>query len=322
MAADFKIWCGHAVKRKGLLVFALTVGIITAPAVAAAGRIETGSRPLPLLARSLADAPVAVRWEFANLALDTMLGVYREELSASSLDAVRSDRRRRKLARWQRATSDLIARLEMVRARLVAGGQFDLLVDPQDQVLVIAGDTPVAISGLDDASDRAIESRLITNFCGFNDCSILDRESTGGETPPRLQGTWRLYQHSRPAYVIDGVLGCEFPDLANREASATACQRVAADALAVAEALVRGARQGHLIDWHLLAANPPAQRPHSVLRINAAGDYLEMHLPAVSALSRRDWSVLVDWLGRRSRGEASEVTLRDIDRGRRGEIPN
>jgi hypothetical protein len=302
----------------------LLICVTTLPAVGGAALAADGGPPQALriapqtsaiasLARALAGQTASVRWEFANIALDVLLEVYREQLQQSAQDGARSPQRRAKLARWQRATTELIAQIEAARLRLVEGQQFDLLVDAQQQVLIVAGGTPIALSGFDDLSDRALESRVLTRFCAFNDCSMLASRSGPAADIASPAGHWWLRQDNHPAYRIGEHLACEFTDMSRREEKARLCAGIAAEATELAEAIDLGRRQGHGVDWPFVARQPPTRSTPSLLRLNPEGSYLEMPLPHLRRLSARDWEQLTAWLESGQGPGGRPIVLRDLD---------
>ena len=302
----------------GILATSVALILLTGSlAIAADGangqRVSPKPSAIATLARALESRPASEQWEFANIALDVLLEIYREELGQSRNDRVVTQQRRAKLARWQRATANLIRQIETGRQRLLSGDRFQLLVDRQDQVLIVAGGTPIALSGFDDGSDRRLQSRLIEDFCAFNACSVLaalEREDKLVDLPA---GHWQLKQDAAPAYTIDGHISCQYLDISNRALKADLCRELALEVLTLEEGLARAARQGHDIDWKYLAATPPTPAPISLVKINREGSYLELALLQTRRLTQRDWDRLAGWMELRSEGIDDTAELTDTE---------
>ncbi|MCG6967606.1 MAG: hypothetical protein LJE59_13975 [Chromatiaceae bacterium] len=275
-------------------------------------RIEAQPPRLAMLARQVQHAAPTVQWDFVNITLDVLLFSYQEELSDAATERASTPERRAKLARWRRATRDLVARLESSRARLVDGAGFVLYVDPQHQILIVIDGQPIAVSAPRPEAERLVEQRVLAQFCAFNDCSVLESEPNAAALPAASVGSWMFQSNSPPAFEIDGVLRCEFADLSERARKAEACTRAADEAAQFDAALGQAQALGHLIDWERLADTPPTRLSSGQIVVSSNGAFVELPTRMLSRLDSADWQRLIGWLQRpESRQQAPVVRRAD-----------
>lgn len=281
------------------------------PAVVAPGtnRIRLQPPPLARLAAQVARADATTQWDFAGITLDALLDVYQREMQDSTAERLSSQARRTKLARWQRATQDLIGQLQAARLRLLDGAAFSLYVDPQQQVLIVIDGQPIAVTAPRAEAERAIEEQVLAQFCAYNDCSVLATHDASPDAPsPLPAAVWVMQQRARPALEIDGLLRCEFSDIAERERKARLCSRLAAEVEQLLAALAQASGQGFTVDWEALAGTPPEGAMETRLIVNAAGAFVQLSLPTLAQLDAEDWRALVLGLDPRSR-QAGRIPL-------------
>jgi hypothetical protein len=264
---------------------------------------------LSVLARQLAMAEHDEQWEFAAITLDVLLDVYNTELQNSAAEKASTAARRKKLARWQRATRGLIDQIEIARLRLAQGGRFSLYVDPRHQILIIVEGQTVVVSGPHASADDRISAPVLAQFCAYNDCSIL-RTSPEQETRPELDlpGIWVLSQRSRPAYQIGSDLRCEFETLDERDRKADVCKRLSGELLQLAAALQQTASRAYAIDWAQLLKSRPGTR-HPYLVLNSEGAYLGLQLDLLNKAGTDDWQDMLEWLRHKIDGRPGRLVI-------------
>ena len=260
-----------------------------------AERIHFQPPPLALLARQVQSADSGVQWDFVNITLEVLFEAYRRELDDAAGERLSSRTRRAKLARWQGATRDLVARLEASRLRLLDGARFSVLVDPQQQVLIVIDGQPIAVTAPRPESERQIGNRVIEQFCAYNDCRVLESELAGQPATP-ASGLWVFNQYAPPAFEIDGAIRCEFADLTQRERKADICRSAADEVAEFAEALRIARDRGYRIDWEQLVQTPPSQTGAGEVVVNSDGAFVQLSTHMLSRIDRNDWQRLVEWV--------------------------
>lgn len=278
-------------------------------------RIQVEPPRLALLARHLEKLGVSATWDFASLTLDALLDAYRQELADAAREPASTPERRAKLARWRGATADLARQIQAARLRLLDGATFRVYADPQQQVLIIVDGRPIAVSGPRPDADRAIEERVIAQFCAYNDCSPLAAaEPVAQPATDEPPAAWILGERIPPTFEIYGVMRCEFTDIADRRRKAEACYRAAAEATELAAAIPRAQRQGYRIDWDWMVHTPSARASAGQVVVNSDGAYLAQPSRMLSRLSAGDWQDLVGWLRQRDPAGRRIVVLGEADR--------
>jgi hypothetical protein len=246
----------------GILLSAGTPGRAAPPRVEGSGPISLQQRQptrLALLAQHLMSVDENQRWEFAVITLDVLRDIYLAEMSAAAHERTSTRERRAKIARWQRATADLVEQLRQAGVRLAEGATFKVHVDPLGQILIMVDRQIFSVSGPNPAAEEAIEDRVIGEFCAYNDCSYLYAENEPATVPePTYLGVWDLQSMQRPAYEAGGILRCEFSDLSDRQRKARACSEAAIELQQLDNALRQSEALGYRFDWENLASNPPA----------------------------------------------------------------
>jgi hypothetical protein len=298
-----------------LLIIAVPLCASTSPPAAAGGRIHVQPPQLALLARHLQQLDATARWEFASITLEVLQAVYRRELQAAAQERAGRTGQRAKLARWRRATGELVAELQAARQRLDGGAPFSVYADPQHQVLIVVDGRPILVSGPRLETEQAIERQVIARFCAFNDCSVLAAEALARPEPAASgAGVWVLAANAPPTFEVEGVLRCEFQDLGQRRRKGEACRRVADESLQLAEAMQAAQRQGYRIDWDWLATSPPSPAVPGQVVVNRDGAYLALPSGTLARLHPADWQTLLARLRAADDAGLRDLVLRHAER--------
>lgn len=259
-----------------------------------AQRIHYQPPPLAVLASAVQHADSGIQWDFVNITLEVLFETYRNELDDAAGERLRSESRRAKLARWQRATRDLVGRLEASRLRLLEGARFSVLVDRQQQVLILIDGQPIAVNAPRPESERELGHRVIEQFCAYNDCGMLESSTTRAATP--ASGLWVFDQYAPPAFEIDGIVRCQFADLTQRAHKAKICRSTAEEVAEFAEALRIARDRGYRVDWERLAQTQPSRTGAGEVVVNTDGAFVQLSTHMLSRIDRKDWQRLIEWL--------------------------
>lgn len=294
---------------------------LCALATAASAEPRTGqaiaSRPgaITVLAEAMSKADDGQRWEFADTVLDVLLSTYDDELQSATSSRPNTEKRRKKLYRWQRATRDLMERIIDARLRLSEGANAIIHVDAQKQILLFIGEQTIAFSAPRPGTERRMEAQVIERYCALNDCSVLGSEDAATtQTLFGMEGTWSMHDRRLPTFEIAGLMHCTFADLRNRDRKQVACLEAAVEAESLIDAVTGALHSGHAFDWQRLAGGRSTSGPDTLLRINAAGDYLRIGAPRLARINDADWSALMRSLRHRIESGAGSLHIEQAER--------
>jgi hypothetical protein len=304
-------WVGSTARTLALLLVLATLPA-TGIAAAEAGPRQVYSQPSPLagVVARLADASPSVRLEFAGLVVDALVLAYEMELDPAIFERRRSAEERRKLLRWQHATTPLLAELHALQAGLYLVNDVEVQLDRHNRILLRIDGRPLWVAWPRVDTQTRSERELAAEFCRRHDCGREDAGAAGaaGPVPHALQGTWVLSQRRPPGWESTDGLRCEFADLSARAGKEAACRAIVADLRMLAEALEAAARRGEPIQWERLALqHEPVGALHRVV-VNERGDYVQVSVPAL-AQTAVDWGAARRWLRARAEGRAAAATI-------------
>lgn len=296
------------------LVLLLTLAslAVTGVAMADSGPRQLYSQPSPLagVIAGLAEAPPAVRREFAGLVVDALVLAYEMELDPALFERRRGMPEQRKLLRWQHATAPLLAELYALQAGLYLANDVEIHLDRHNRILLRIDGRPLWVAWPRVDTQTRIERELAAEFCRRHDCGRADVGAVAGARPipAASQGTWVLSQQRPPAWESADGLRCEFADLSDRAGKEAACRAVVADLRGLADALEAAARHGESVQWeHLALQVEPVGALHRVV-VNERGDYVQVSLP-VLAQAPVDWGAARRWLRARAEGRSAAATI-------------
>jgi len=313
----------HSLSTFGHIVLLATTVLAAAPchadpspsATRQIGPVALQPQQLVVLAEHVISSEENQRWEFAATALNMLLEIYADELQAASYEKASTPARRAKIERWQRATRNLAGQLQEASVRLAEGAPFTIHVDPRQQILIAVDGKIFSVSGPNPKSEKKIESRIINEFCAYNDCSFLHTGPAPSTSPDfAAAGVWDLHENRGPAYEIGHSMRCEFSSMSNRQNKALACSEAAVELQQLTAALQQSQTQGYHIDWERLADNPPASTTSTNLVITAEGGYLQVELPRLASIHRSDWQRLIQGLRQAGGDDSGMPVIRQADR--------
>lgn len=259
-----------------------------------------------------AQAPAALRADFALVALEALIDAYHGEAERARY-ALQRRPAQPDLRRWVRAVDDMVAGLQ----RLVDGLTTDMPID----VTVLHGGTlylvidgqPVLLSGPQPGDDAALERRVMEDFCSRNDCGdMVDRfdaaSDVGYGSAPQASPVWRFGDAAGPVCASGDGLEFQFDDTDRLKDKRIACQRIVSELNLLAEALVGQRAHGAAIDWARLAVVPGGDARMQSVVLNAAGDSLSLPLPSL-AQSPDVIERVLPWLAARVEGRRYNLVV-------------
>jgi hypothetical protein len=304
-------WCGSMSRT---LVRLLVLATLAATGVAGAdsGPRQLYAQPSPLagVIAGLAEAPPAVRLEFAGMVVDALVLAYEMELDPAIFERPRGLAGQRKLLRWQHATAPLLGELHALQAGLYLANDVEVRLDRHNRILLRIDGRPLWVAWPRVDTQTRIEREIAAEFCRRHDCGrgIVATVAGAGRVPAASQGTWLLSQRRPPAWEHADGLRCEFADLSDRAGKEAACRAIVADLKVLAEALEAAVRHGDRVQWeHLALQDEPVGALHRVV-VNEHGDYVQASVPAL-AQAPVDWGAARRWLRARAEGRSAAATI-------------
>jgi hypothetical protein len=269
---------------------------------------------LSTLARLLTVEDELTRWGFAGIVLDELLSAYEVELEASYRSPGRTVERRRRLNHWQRGTEGYIAMLYGMRVRLDEGEAFELFVDAQQQIVIAIGEQVVLAGGPRSDLSKQIETRIVQQFCLYNDCAWRGLRSKAYSQPRSMnslgRGQWSALHGGRLRYVVDGRMVFEFDVVSARDHIAAQADQATDELQLLADEFMRARQQLVTIEWLAIAEDLAGIRNHGNVILNADSDYIELQLPIMQRLTVADWRRVVGWV---QQGAAGRLTFPRAD---------
>jgi hypothetical protein len=304
------------IPRPAFVHLYLAALLFAAPASAASPEpgkeLQLTTAKLPLLLDAIPRDDRASRWELANLALEVMNETYREALDASTEERLTQQKRRQKLARWQNATLSLIRGLDERRQALLAGSDFSIYADAQQQIIVTVDGHPIVLAGLSRGDDRLVQNIVVERFCAFNACPSLEAQETQAPEPPRIGASrWQIQQNRPPVFVVEGLLQCRFDDLQDRHRNMQLCQDTAREIARLRHTLATAKHRGTPIDWSIVATSRQVDDRGLRLLLDRQGTWVMLQLPTLANLSEMDWRAVIE--SSRAASEGGEATVTTLD---------
>jgi len=301
-------WRGARGLRAGLLALALCGLVLSAggaTAEPAPRQLQAEPSALMRVIAGLADAPAAVRRDFATRLIAALVAAYEDELDPALLAHRVDGPGHRKLARWQQASAPLLNDLRRAQAALAAAQRVEVQMDRQQQILLRIDDRLVWVAWPRISTQVRMERELAVEFCRHHDCA---RAGDAGTEPAPMHGLWVLSQGRHPAWEHTNGLRCEFTSLADRADKEALCRAVVGDLQHLGAALRLAVRRGEPIDWDHLALQPEPDALRQRIIVNARGDYLQLDLPALAGHAL-DWAAVGIWLRAQVHDQSALVTV-------------
>lgn len=258
-------------------------------------RLQLSPPQLVVLLDAIPQNDLTTRWELASITLEVISEAYRSALQGSTQEQPSRADRRRKLARWQHATADLIRSIDQRRQALLVGSAFSIYADAQQQIIVTVEGQPIVLAGLTRGDDVLLENTVVDRFCAFNDCRVL--REPDHQRPQEISvpaGHWQIRQSRPPVLQIGDLLHCRFDNLEDRERKARRCHDAATEVATLRQALGTAQQRGIAVNWSLLNASRDVSSDGLRLILDDSGTWLVLALPTLTALPQPDWEAVIE----------------------------
>jgi hypothetical protein len=255
------------------------------------------------------------RRDFARIVLVEMSAVYEEELNRARQFVPKTEAARRKLSRWRYATGSFLVQLLEIYQTLDSGASVGLHVDNHQRLLLIVERRPVVMSGPRIGREKALEERIVNNYCRIHECSQPREAERYIQPKPDFSdpGTWVLAQNHRPRYETGDGLSFRFRNIANRMTKEQACLAVVVELRELVAALMEARESGEQINWAVIKIESiPVSDDHQVI-LNERGDYLRLELHTLGK-SGELWREFLPWVRSQTSGEKYHMNFLNAER--------
>jgi hypothetical protein len=297
----------------------LAVLLATLPALAMAGAtVEPAGRhlyaqpsPLGALIDRLPELSTQARLDLATLMVESLADAYEAELALAQRESRATAAGQRRLSSWYQATAWTLGEIRRAQAGLFAARHLELHVDARDEIMLLIDGHPLLVAWPRPASQAQREAALAAEFCRLHTCPTTDEpdDAAARSTPDEIHGSWVLEQLRPPTWQSNQGIRCEFDSFSERVGKEQLCRALVVDMQALATALAVALRRGEHIDWTQVGLRGVHAGGRHRVTINARGDYLTAHLPALAG-GTIDWREAQPWLEARVQGRITPATVK------------
>lgn len=247
-------------------------------------------------------ADLTVRRGFAALALQTLVAVYRDELSRAAREAGSG---------WRAGAAGFVAGLERALTRVETAREIELAQEAHGAVRIGIDGEQFMLSVPRPERQRDFDCDLFSRFCRAWRCPEppASDNPAGAPRATRLRTEWLFSDRGPPVLSAPDGLACVFDDTRHLRLKRLACERIMEELRRVADVLRAVTEAGHGLDWPALSLVPdPA---NGLLRLvhDAQGNYHHVDLPGLALVPDllRD---ATPWLQARLRGHVGYSMIR------------
>ena len=300
--------------------------LLTCSIAMASVHATSAGTPLTRLAASLIDAPAPLRADLAQAALLELSAAYAREAQRA-----RDDLRRRPgksdLRRWAGAIDTLAAEYAALAATITPLTPVDVSIGPDQDLHLSVASKPVVVAGPRPREQRALERRILENYCMLNLCdpdtyAIAPQNDNVGMTisvapaSPQSGGnpvnTRWSFSPIGPSCGTDDGLEFQFNNAESLRQKRALCSAIVTELQQLAMLISRQVLEGVVIDWNALRIEPIGNTSQQV-NLNSQGNSIDLPLPYLVALPEL-FELARPWLAAKVRGETFHLVLINADR--------
>jgi len=278
--------------------------------------VEPGASRFSRTIVFLGDAAPGVKAEFATTALTELAEVYIAEADLARKQAEEAGGNA-KLLGWSRAVDQYASQLMLVLEDVELGYPVALAPGAHGGASVTVADRSIILGHPRPGQQAAFEQRILLDFCGRNDCTLLTARDTSELPIPvsasQVKADWSFTQRG-PVCSHAGI-ALQFDSAVNLAQSRALCAQFLQEAETLASEIAWQQRHGVSVDWDALQIRPTPQRPQHLVLLNEAGDSILATLPLVHG-SPALLHDIKPWLKTRYSGKRTgSLSLRAADYG-------
>ena len=221
----------------------------------------------------LQSAPLALRAEFAALALERLHHVYSAEAELARDEFARSDQDA-DLLRWAAAVEQFAGKLPLSVEEIRAGEAVGLRADTQEGVVVqVAGRVLLLVHPRPD-QQAAFERDILTLFCARQPCEKftpgVDAEQPIPVTRGDVRPQWQ-FSGAGAQCRYDGVV-VEFGASGRMAEKRSLCAQLMYELFTLSDEIAWQHRHAVAIEWESMVIGASPRRPDHTVVLNRAGD--------------------------------------------------
>lgn len=285
--------------------------LIAASAAQAMSPVPGSSREdvsLNRLALSVAEGPDPLRTDLAYVALTELADSYALEADRARQES-RARRENRDLGRWINAVDAMASELSFLAKSLTPATSVEVGISPENSMYLIIDGKPVVVSGPKPGEQKALEQRIVEQFCRVNWCDeLLAETDVQGAEAAEMTPLWRFSQRTGPVCATPDGLEFQFRNAVHLREKRDACARIVAELALVSAEIGKHIERGTRIDWNNMTVRSYARGEPQRVLLNEGGEYLPLDLPALAATPDLFRQVR-PWLAARSTGGKLHIVV-------------
>ena len=268
----------------------------SSPMAALAGGDEAAASRFQLTVLSLRAEDLALRSDFASIALNQLAETFMAEADLARREA-RDAESPGKLLGWSRAVDRYADDLLRLVDELEEGMPVEVSADQNSAVTLTVANRAIILTHPRSTQQAEFDQRVLAEFCSRNVCARLTKIDVEDEPIPvsatRVTPDW--------AFSLEGPV-CSHRDVEVRFSSTAdlarirqICGQFFQELLTLATELAWQQRHGVRLDGGRWSIRPTTLRPEHLVTLNAAGDSVLVAIPLIysSELLQRD---IAPWL--------------------------
>ena len=188
-----------------------------------------------------------------------------------------------KLRGWSAAVNQYARQLALLLEDIELGLPVEIQHNHAESITVTVGGRAVILSHPRKAQQVAFEQRVLLDFCGRNDCTVLTAATSPPEPIPmsasRVKPVWTFTETGRVC-SHEGIQ-VSFVSAANLARSRFTCKQLLQEMMTLADEIAWQQRHGVSVQWHELSLRATPQRPEHLMLLNSAGDSILVTVPLI-----------------------------------------
>jgi hypothetical protein len=292
-------------RRTRYLICVAAACLGTLGALAGAAQATSGSSPAAVVA-VVTRSDLAVRRGFAELALQTLVAEYREELVLASRDASGS---------WRAGTAGFATGLERALARVAIAADIEVAQEAHGTVRLGIDGEQILLSVPRPARQAGFDRALFERFCRAWQCPEPPSAHTATRDlrGARVTTAWLFSDRGPPVLAAPDGLACVFDDTRDLQRKRRACERIMDELRRTADTLRAVTDSGQGLDWAVVRLAPEPATGLSRLIHDAQGSFHHVDLPGLTLFPEvlRD---ALPWLQARLRGHVGYSMIKTLER--------
>lgn len=293
-----------------LITIALFVLLAAVPLAAYTEEPLPSDSRLGQLALRINQQGIAVRQDFARVAIEEVVISLRMESELAQLQTQHMSKNRR----WSMATRHYARQLAIAAQTLLDNSQVTLSVGREETVFIYLDDRIVILSNPRVEEQASMERRIIERFCSTQDCQAwqVPGASTASVTMVRQSPAWSFGDGGNYSCSNGEGLSLEFADMQQMAGKKAFCQQVFGELFTLVSALQARLHQGEKIDWEGLEIAAVPGDDHQRVSLGSHAEAMWLVLPTCAAQARL-FSRIQPWIKSRTYGDTSVLVIERIE---------